>query len=778
MTNFHFSRLAAIIFVLLLPAAAYADTFTYTPTNTNDSWSSGANWSATPVSDVDTTLVFGPAGNFTNTSSLTNSSFNSIASSFALNVLTLRGTGGAGFSPSVSITIGGGSLRFVDSSEAAGPQINLDAMNGAGGSRVTYSINSGLSLVNSLSVTGNGTAAFEMRSTISGSGGITKSGSSKISLSGSSSYTGGTTITGGIVSFHSAASLGTGNVTLNGGTLQWATFNTADISPRLNALGTDGATFDTSSNNVTLATPITGSGPLIKAGSGTLALVAANTYTGGTTITSGRVNFTTAASFGSGNITLNGGELQWATGNTVDISPRLNAIGPGGTTFDTNGNNITFATVIAGSGPVIKTGAGTLTLTAANTYTGGITITGGLVNFATAANFGTGNITLYGGALQWAAGNTVDISPRLDALGFDATFDTNGNNVTLATAITGAGPVIKAGAGTLTLTAANTYNEGTQLNTGTIAVGSNTALGTGTVALNGGVLQSSGGNPTLANAVSLNTDTTISGSNAFTLGGAFTLNGFKSLTVTNTAQTTISGAIGESSLSILIKQGSGELQLTGANTYTGGTLIGAGTVRINNLTGSAFGTGAVTVASGAILAGEGSFTGALQLNGTYSPGNSPGIANTGAQIWAGGGGYVWELNNASDDPDDKGITYDWMNIGGALNITATTGSKFTIYVTSLTAGNAAGATPGFVYGTTYHWVIASATSITNFSADKFAIDTSAFYNEVNTTGFTVTKVDNDIVLTYTAVPEPSTYAIGIAGLLGAVILFRRRRAGV
>jgi hypothetical protein len=170
--------------------------------------------------------------------------------------------------------------------------------------------------------------------------------------------------------------------------------------------------------------------------------------------------------------------------------------------------------------------------------------------------------------------------------------------------------------------------------------------------------------------------------------------------------------------------------------------------------------GALTIASG----------------GKVSPGNSPGTLNTGAETWAPDGGYVWELNNASDAGGAKGVSYDWLNIGGTLNITATSGSKFTIYVTTLTAGNAAGVTPGFAYGTTYHWVIASATSITNFSADKFAIDTSGFFNNsANFGGFTITNIGNDIVLNLTYVPEPSTYAIAIAGLLGAIALGRRVR---
>src|SRR5205807_2139921 len=102
-------------------------------------------------------------------------------------------------------------------------------------------------------------------------------------------------------------------------------------------------------------------GSLVKQGSGTLALTGANTYSGGTTVSAGLIKFSAANNFGSGSITLNGGGLQWAAGSTADISSKLAALGSSGGTFDTNGNNITFATGLSGPGGLTKTGTGTLT---------------------------------------------------------------------------------------------------------------------------------------------------------------------------------------------------------------------------------------------------------------------------------------------------------------------------------------------------------------------------------------------------------------------------------
>ena len=61
------------------------------------------------------------------------------------------------------------------------------------------------------------------------------------------------------------------------------------------------------------------------------------------------------------------------TGTTTDISGQLAALGAGGGTFDTNGNNVSFGTALNG-GALTKTGSGTLTFTTTNNYTGATTI--------------------------------------------------------------------------------------------------------------------------------------------------------------------------------------------------------------------------------------------------------------------------------------------------------------------------------------------------------------------------------------------------------------------
>jgi autotransporter-associated beta strand protein len=140
-------------------------------------------------------------------------------------------------------------------------------------------------------------------------------------------------------------------------------------------------------------------------------------------------------------------------------------------------------------GSLTKVGSGTLTLTGANTYTGGTTVTGGLINFSSANNFGSGTITLNDGGLQWASGTSTDISSRLAPFGSNgATFDTNANDVTLASVLSGAGGLTKIGSGTLTLSGIDTYTGATAVNAGTLIVNGSIASSSLTTVNSGGTL--------------------------------------------------------------------------------------------------------------------------------------------------------------------------------------------------------------------------------------------------------------------------------------------------
>ncbi|EMB8307028.1 autotransporter-associated beta strand repeat-containing protein, partial [Salmonella enterica] len=151
------------------------------------------------------------------------------------------------------------------------------------------------------------------------------SGDETLTLSGANSYTGGTLISGGTLIASNVEALGTGDVTDN-------------AVLELNT----GGDFDNA---------ISGSGQVEKSGDETLTLSGANSYTGGTLISSGTLVANDVNALGTGDVTDNA-VLELNTGGTFDNA-------------------------ISGSGQVVKSGDETLTLSGSNTYTGGTTINDG-----------------------------------------------------------------------------------------------------------------------------------------------------------------------------------------------------------------------------------------------------------------------------------------------------------------------------------------------------------------------------------------------------------------
>ena len=235
-------------------------------------------------------------------------------------------------------------------------------------------------------------------------------------------------------------------------------------------------------------------GAVAMTGAGTLVLTAASSYTGGTMVTGGMINFNAVNNFGSGTISLNGGGLRWAAGNTTDISGRLAALGSGGATFDTNGNNVTFASALSGGG-LTKAGNGTLVLSTANAYTGGTTIAAGTLQLT-----GTGTLGAASG-ITTASGGTLDLGGSTQTQSALILSGGTIQNGELNTSITSTGGTINGVGGTASLTTTsgttivtgtNTYSGATSVNGGVLDVvgtisdptvnAGGTLTGTGTVA--------------------------------------------------------------------------------------------------------------------------------------------------------------------------------------------------------------------------------------------------------------------------------------------------------
>jgi autotransporter-associated beta strand protein len=119
----------------------------------------------------------------------------------------------------------------------------------------------------------------------------------------------------------------------------------------------------------------------------------------------------------------------------------------------------------------------------------------------------------------------------------------------------------------------------------------------------------------------------------------------------------------------LTKTTTGVVELSGANTYTGGTVVEAGTLLVNNTSGSGTGTGGVTVYDGGTLGGNGTIAGVVTLNegGTLSPGTSIGTLTLGSSPSL-GGNVVMDLDTAGTPASDKLVVNDALAYGGTLTL--------------------------------------------------------------------------------------------------------------
>jgi len=403
---------------------------------------------------------------------------------------------------------------------------------------------------------------------------------------------------------HSLGTLAIGAQTLTTETDATVTSGTAGVTFGATTLSASGATFTANAStlltlgaitgtntgftvngagNTTIGGVIgTGTGNLTKTGAGVLTLSSANTHSGGTILTTGTLRATTnAGALGTGTLTLSGGILDLVNDTGLAF---------GRNTTVTANTQINSRRATAGAG--VTHSLGTLAIGAQTLTTG----TDATVTSDTAGvTFGATTLSASGATFTANASTLLTLGA---ITGTNTGFTVNGaGNTTIGGVVgTGTGTLTKAGAGSLTLLATNTFSGATAIDGGLLQVG------------DGGTTGTLGG-----------------GSVAIATGASLRFNRSNDLTVSNV----LSGGGG------LTKLGGGVLTLTGTNIFSGGTSIDVGSLQVGDggTTGT-LGGGSVAIATGAslrfnrsndltianVLSGAGSVTklgaSALTLTGT------------------------------------------------------------------------------------------------------------------------------------------------------------------
>ncbi len=333
------------------------------------------------------------------------------------------------------------------------------------------------------------------------------------------------------------------------------------------------------------------------------------------------------ALFVNGTVTITGGGTL-VLGEAIITTTAGSSLTIGGNTV-LSGTNLTLAGVSTAN-TALSTTPATVTLPTANSFTGTTTLAGVTLNLGVNLAIGAGALNLISGSLQASTANGVLLT---NATTFNnSTVTLGGSNPLLFTGVTlngvnntlivtnsaptvfagvvsGAGNLIVAASstGTLVLSGANTYTGQTFINGGTVQVQNNAAFGTSanTVAnaitvASGATVQILGAGLNVAQTILLNGGTLrslYSGNNTTnTWSGSVILNAPNTnLNVDVGTTLAVSGIV--SGPGNLTKVGVGTLLLSGANTYTGTTMVSAGVLSVLNNNGLGLLTAGVTVGS-------------------------------------------------------------------------------------------------------------------------------------------------------------------------------------
>ena len=588
----------------------------------------------------------------------------------------------------------GGSYLSIDATNAlADATVNLSGNNSSStdvhGSS-TLIFNSGIGSVTLGALTGSGNVVLQDDASVSG--GLSTGAAVALSVgnnNGNSAYSGTASGTGSLIK------VGSGTVTLSG-TDSYTGVTTVNNGTLLLSTGSlTGATAITVNSNGTFTENSGGvigtAAASLSVAGGTASLAGANTYTGATSVSSNG-SLTITGTLGNTAVTVGAGTL--ALNGASAISHNTLTVNNASSVVTENTTN-----ALSGSAALTQSN-GTVTLSSANNFSGAIGLSGGTLQLQNAGSIGSSALTLSGGILQLRNDtNSTTFSDTSTTVSGNTTI--NVDHTTTGTGNTLLLGAIATGANVITVTNADSYN-----------------LTTGTVTASAG--------PTFTNNMTTGTLTLGALTSTATTAQTATFNGTSATAITSV------GVISQGSGVLSVTQsGSGTATLTGNNTYTGATTVSSGTLVLSGNNTAA--TGATSVTGTLQLVGNASNNGSVALTTNTSISASSALTlNAGSTLQlrdnvsntfapasittSGNGTFNFDVNNATSGTNQTLTLSGAIGFGNAnQQINVTGGNGYTLALGNLNFNTTSGG------GTTTFTINATtaATTISQFQYGSF-----------------------------------------------------------
>ncbi len=507
-----------------------------------------------------------------------------------------------------------------------------------------------------------------------------------------------------------------------------------------------------------------------------------------------------------------------------DTTLRLTGVSTGNLEIDSVIASPQVTNVVIGTPIAEISGKAAVTLNKANTYTGGTDLLSSHLILGNASALGTGTLRVGSDdsrlSVNQAAGLTIANDVYTGASYHELTLDGE-KPFTLSGEISGQGSLVKTGNATVTLSGDNSDLRGEiAIEKGKLVFEGNTSAGTGGLSFwsEFGIAEFLGDAPAIGPISSYYAENQIvlKENSALTVSlagsGGIVPHLLADSIIESGSSSIFYGSIHGTGASVTYStapETQASLWLYGASDYTGGTTINSGVTVVANHNNALGTTGTITVNGGSLSTGSGVtlastaarpivFTaGSIGGSGTISfhsslvvtnqlaltPGNSIGKLtlqfDSAAQLVLNSGGtYRWELADATGS---AGTGWDFIDVAGNVDIAALGGASgvFNLSLHTIDAAGESGYAANFNPDASYSWAILTATSITNFDPAKFNLfaDSTTFLNATAGGTFSLSLENNTLLLNFTPVPEPSTWALMITGLAAiAFTALRRKRS--